>query len=147
MGRKFYYSTLEISGSLICFLMIRPCELQRVSIECSGFSNSKGTKIVSRVRIFGTVIVVSIKIAAVSAIELSSASTVRIVRLVIMVRIVSAAISVVIVVSCHIWSPRVDNTYLFLRLPRRAYDMLFVMLFILLSFPLFYFRYSNYDHF
>jgi hypothetical protein len=85
-------------------------------------------------------------VIVVSAIELSSASTVRIVRLVIMVRIVSAAISAVNVVSCHIWSPRVDNKYLFLRLPRKVYDRLFIMLFILLSFPPFYFRYSNYEN-
>jgi hypothetical protein len=88
---------------------------------------------VSRVIIFSTVIGASIKIAAISAIELSSVS--GRVSLVIMVRIVSAAISAVSAVSCHIWSPKVDNKYLVLRSSRRAYDMLFIML--LLSFRCF----------
>jgi hypothetical protein len=97
---------------------------------------------VSRVIIFSTVIGASIKIAAISAIELSSVS--GRVSLVIMVRIVSATISAVSAVSCHIWSPRVDNKYLVLRSSRRAYDMLFIMLSPL--FPLLYFRYPKHGH-
>jgi hypothetical protein len=93
------------------------------------------------------VIVRSVKIAAISAIELSAVSTVRIVSFVIMVKIVSAVMSAADAVSCHIWWPRVDNKYLVLRIPRRSCDMHFIMLGILPLFSVVYFRYPNYKSF